>query len=356
MVHPMGRVTESADKQHQHRPDGTPALVENRGDERRRDGRETDGEREHDEAEQGERSHERVGPPLGVEARERGQENVAYLLADLNRRDVGEIVREVVHAGRPRSEEARHEEVVPAARREGTERTERDGRAERQELARLTQREAAGFEPVAPRHAGGERGETESRARHVSPNDGRPAPTERGEPHRHDGVCDVAGGARETQGTEAQVTSEHALRNEGNAVEEHGERESRKKPLHPGRVHRGAEAIAERKQENESGDAENDVEHRRVERCLTRSVGSRNDVLPEPRRRELIGGHHEHGGNGDLAVLGGADEARDDQRSDQAERARAHAGGDRPQRASNGLSSERQALGFHREAGELPRS
>ena len=114
----------------------------------------------------------------------------------------------------------------------------------------------------------------------------------------------------------------------------------------PGASTAAPSASAEREQERERGDAENDVEapSRGTPRYAERRVSQRGTA--RARCRELIGGHHEHGGNGDLAVLGWGDEARDDQRSDEAERARAHAGGDRPERAANGLSSEikRQVL------------
>jgi hypothetical protein len=67
----------------------------------------------------------------------------------LDRRDVREIVRQVVHSGRAWAEKPRYEQIVPAARSEGAKRSERHGNAECKELANRADRDTAWLEPTA---------------------------------------------------------------------------------------------------------------------------------------------------------------------------------------------------------------
>ena len=187
----MGRVTESADKQHQHRPDRTPALVENRGDERGGHGREADGEREHDEAEQRERSTSASARRAASRRAKEGKRTSPICspiwIAGTSARLYARLYMPVGPGPKKRDTKrlsqrrAANAQSAPSATGAPKARSSRVWRSVRRQGSSQSRRDTLAANAA----------ETESRARHVSPDDGRASPTERREPDRHDGVCNV---------------------------------------------------------------------------------------------------------------------------------------------------------------------
>src|SRR6185295_17533239 len=125
------------------------------GDERRGHGAEPHRERKHDEREERHGPNERVRAVSGIHPRERREQYITDLLAHLDRRDVREIVRQVVHSGQTWSEKPRYEQIIPAASSEGAKRPKRHRNAEREELANRADRDTTWLEPIAKLRAEG---------------------------------------------------------------------------------------------------------------------------------------------------------------------------------------------------------
>ena len=160
---------------------------------RRRDGAEPDGQRERRRARAGRSTG---GAPPGGEAlhvRERREEDVADLLADLHGRDVGDVVREVVRAHDVGAEEAGDDRVVDPARREAGRVPDRHRETESDHRAEGRHRQAGWREPRYAGHARAHRGKTHRAASHVRHDDRHAAGAERGERDGHDRVGELAG-------------------------------------------------------------------------------------------------------------------------------------------------------------------
>jgi hypothetical protein len=97
-------------------------------DEAGRDDGEAGRERGDDEQEAAEREEQALlAVPVVLHVRERGDEDVAHLLGDEARRDVGEVVGEVVEAGAVLAEVVGEDEVVELGRPEAGDGADRHG-------------------------------------------------------------------------------------------------------------------------------------------------------------------------------------------------------------------------------------
>ena len=190
--------------------------------------------------------------PSAVHLRERGHQHVADGLADLRGGDVGEVVREVVDAGRALAEVVGEDEVVPAARAEARERGHRHRQAEGEEIARASaqvmrqgsshSRRGVIAESATRRTA--ERA-TDAITTALPPPHQRPSPAA-ASADRDGAVDHLAERAEEAHRAEAHVADLDAILDGGDALEQGGERQAREAAADARRVDQARRGAAER--------------------------------------------------------------------------------------------------------------
>ena len=117
-THVIGRNTERHASTVEQRRDHLPLVGgQDQRDQRIRDEPEADREREDDQRQQRGRALERARPALGRQLGHRRHQHERDLLADLDRRDVGEVVGHVVRAGRAGAEEVARSRGCPSSAR-----------------------------------------------------------------------------------------------------------------------------------------------------------------------------------------------------------------------------------------------